>query len=80
MAIIYTDQLNSGNVLMNNTPAAVYAGLSCFATILDNIASGEIPSGSGEPFPVNWEESPDDGLPWYSNTNGPKSTIPWKNY
>lgn len=79
MPIIYTDQIiNSGDPMMNNTPAAVYAGLNCFATILDNIASGEIPSGSGEPFPVNWPESPENDLPWYPD--GPKSFNPWQKY
>lgn len=80
MSIIYTDQIigaNNGGII-NNTPGAAYAGVNDFATILDNIASGEIPSGTGEPFPVNWNESPDNEPPWFPD--GPNPSNPWKNY
>lgn len=79
MSIIYTDQFIGGNGgPVNLTPAATYAGVTNFATILDNIASGEIPSGSGQPFPVNWNTNPEDDLPWFPD--GPTGANPWKNY
>ena len=75
MPIIYTDQLASGNGgPINTTPAAIYAGVRDFATILDNIASGEIPSNTGQPFPVNWNDKGKD-LPWFEG--GPSNTNPW---
>lgn len=77
MPIIYTDQLasnNDGNPV-NATPAAIYAGITDFAVFLSNIATGEIPSGTGQPFPVNWNSENEDYLPWYQG--GPKSFNPW---
>ena len=78
MSIIYTDQLSNANGQpINNTPAAIYAGVRDFASILDNIASGEIPCATGQPFPVNWKANADNELPWFEG--GPTSFNPWNN-
>lgn len=78
MPIIYADQIINGNGGPSNlTPAATYAGVTNFATLLDNIASGEIPSGSGQPFPVNWKSEPADDVPWFTN---PTNASPFVKY
>lgn len=74
--IIYTDSLVSEKgTLLNTSPAATYATTD-LSTILDNIASGEIPCGTGVPLDVNWNE--DSKIPW--EENGPESSGPWKAY
>ncbi len=68
--IIYTDQVANmfGTEL---TPAHTYAMISDFSKILDAISRCDIPTGTGEPFPVNWKTEEDDANrpPWLSNTN-----------
>ncbi len=74
--IIYIDKVadENGN-LLNTTPAATFATTD-LSTILDNIANGVIPCGTGKPFPVNW--GPDDKAPWAED--GPTPSGDWKNY
>ena len=75
--IIYYENMTDeyGNVL-NTTPAATYATTDLSA-ILDNIASGEIPTGTGKPLPVNWENK--DNPPWAPDGPTPQYES-WKNY
>lgn len=79
MSIIYYDQVidQSGNP-RNNTPAGIYIGVHNFASILDNIASGEIVTGTGTPYPVNWEDNPEDKLPWFPNGPNTGKFDPWE--
>ena len=51
--IIYTDSQTSvfGTQI---TPAHTHAATTDFSNILDDLANGNIPCGTGEPFPVNW--------------------------
>jgi hypothetical protein len=74
--IIYIDNVadENGN-LLNTTPAATFATTD-LSTILDNIANGSIPCGTGKPLPVNWGK--DDKAPW--DTNGPNSDGNWNTY
>lgn len=74
MPIIYADQMSGDGVDINMSPATIYSGVINFATILDNIANGEIPVASGRPFPVNWKSS-DDDMPWYPDK---PNTNPWQ--
>lgn len=75
--IIYTDNPIGANGLpINTTPGATYIKTD-LASILDCIARGEIQCGTGQPYPVDWNTSPDEQLPW---EDGPASSIPWKNY
>lgn len=75
--IIYTDTLTSENgSLLNTTPAATYATTD-LATILDNIAKGEIQCGTGVPLDVNWNLPEDQRPPWETGSN---PNNPWKNY
>jgi len=63
--IMYVNQLDSAVTPADNTPAGIYVGVTDFAQILDCIASGEIPTGTGQPLPVNWNPDPNN-LPWYT--------------
>ena len=73
--IIYRNDsvLQSANgSLVEMTPAHRFVGVE-FDTILREIDCGNIPTNTGEPFPVNWE---DDNSTDYQN-NGDFN--PWKN-
>ena len=60
--IIYTDAITGENgMLINTTPAGKYA-VANLDTILDCIAKGEIVCGTGQPYPVNWND--EDNAPW----------------
>lgn len=74
--IIYIDNVadKDGN-LLNTTPGATYATTD-ICTILDNIAKGVIPCGTGKVLPVNWGD--DNRAPW--DDNGPESNGDWKTY
>lgn len=78
--IIYTDgEIGSKPI----TPAHRYSYQNDFAKILEDIERGEIPCGSGRPFPVQWanaEDAPSDGnQSWGSgptlNGGGPNSLL-----
>lgn len=53
--VIYADK----NADMMNgvpmTPHSVYQSITDFSVILDAISNGTIPSGTGRPFPVNYD-------------------------
>jgi hypothetical protein len=53
------------------TPFQVYAGTSDFASILNDMKNGKFPTGTGQPFPVNFasEDSPEANpmSPWSQN-------------
>lgn len=76
--IIYTDS-TSEFIGTSLTPAHTYAAMTDFSNILDDLARGNIPCGTGEPFPVNWDnKSNDNQVPWFEghpNTN----PNPWSN-
>ena len=38
------------------TPAHAYAATNDFALILDEITKGNLPVGTGKPFPVNFDD------------------------
>lgn len=69
--VIYADK----NVeLMNGmpmTPHSVYQTITDFATILNAISDGTIPSGTGRPFPVNYDLKKD-------GSNFLDSKCPWE--
>lgn len=69
----------TNNQSMISTPAHVYNGTSDFATILEDMKKGELPTGTGQPFPVNFDAEGDQMLsnnaasPWaqkYTNNMG----------
>ena len=53
------------------TPAHVYHGTSDFATILNDIRDGHLPTGTGKPFPVNFQSDNQNAVnpasPWTKN-------------
>lgn len=52
------------------TPAHNYAGTTDFADILDDMKHGNFPTGTGQPFPVNFDEPSsevDSASPWVNN-------------
>lgn len=74
--IIYTDSdamvFGDGGGCSEITPAHHYLLTTDFSIILDELANGNIPCGTGKPFPVNWKnDSADDNLapPWIERTN-----------
>lgn len=74
--IIYTDSNVAmfGNEGTQLTPAHTYATTSNFANILDDLAKGNIPCGTGQPFPVNWKtETNNNNPPWINRTNYPQT-------
>lgn len=80
--LIYTDEANSQ--FANMTPALAFKETTDFASILAEIEYGNIPSGTGQPFPVMDEETKkDDNLPpWIANntnysTNVQPDMNPW---
>ena len=77
--IIYTDTMMGEDGLpLNTTPAAKYA-VADLDTILDCIARGELPCGTGEDYPADWpNDVGSDATPWFDN--GPKSNTPWRQY
>jgi len=78
--IIYTDSIISDNGLpVNNTPAAVFS-VTDLETILDRIKDGSIQCGTGQPYPVAWENDNMDREPPWDNTVGMGNQNPWKNY
>lgn len=50
------------------TPAHIYTSHD-FESILIAIQKGEIPSGSGQVFPVNWQTEDDGDKPNWSSIN-----------
>lgn len=84
--IIYTDLKNPEELYgsKNVTPAHVYAAVNDFSVILEELAKGNIPSGTGQPFDVNWNteenENFNNGSPWL-NQNSPSGGFinPMKN-
>lgn len=68
--VIYADK----NVDMMNgvpmTPHAVYQTITDFSTILDAISDGTIPTGTGRPFPVNYDLQKD-------GSNFTDNVLPW---
>lgn len=85
--IIYTD---SASIFGEEqiTPAHTHLATNDMSAILDDIARGNIPTGTGQPFPVNWKtdqnsQNPQDP-PWVDRTvyQYPPSGgffNPWKN-
>ena len=70
--IIYTDNVIGDNGKpINTTPAGVYA-IADMSTILSCIERGELVCGTGNPYPVDWND--DDNPPWSSSNN----MNPWK--
>lgn len=67
------------------TPAHNYAGTTDFTTILKDMEKGLFPTGTGQPFPVNFDENPntpavDAMSPWVAHctpglTNPPHSQV-----
>jgi hypothetical protein len=58
------------NQTHEQTPFHVYQGTSDFATILNDMRKGELPVGTGKPFPVNFQEedNPINPMsPWSQN-------------
>lgn len=55
--IIYTDSYMDPSKM---TPAHDYAAETTFENILDNIASGAIVCGTGQPFPIDWKGDSDE--------------------
>ena len=67
------------------TPALRYAGTSSFEEILTDIRNGDIPTGTGEPFPVVWKNDNDMNLEtmmedrtpnWTGSNNGFINPLP----
>lgn len=53
------------------TPAHNYARTTDFADILDEMKNGLFPTGTGKPFPVNFdEEQTEMTSPWSNNRTG----------
>ena len=76
-SIIYTDTMVGANgELVDNTPAGKYASASV-ATILDAINRGEIECGTGKPYPINTQTSPQEEPPWEQS---PPGTPGWNRY
>lgn len=64
--IIYYDG-NQNGLTGNMTPYQVYVAINDFAKILDEINDGNLPTGSGQVFPVNFKTKTDtDDVPWYN--------------
>lgn len=65
------------------SPAMAYSAENDLSHILDDIAKGDLPCGSGEPFPVNWdltqkgENTEHTSPPWRATENGFYN--PWAN-
>lgn len=81
--LIYTDEIQSK--FGNMTPALAFQETTDFSAILSEIESGNIPSGTGQPFPVEdyKEKTQNDLPPWIANntnyvTNVPPVINPWK--
>lgn len=86
--IIYTDSEVNPEELFgtrNVTPAHLHLLTKDFSTILDDLASGKIPTGTGQPFDVNWDDEKEtENPPWIKNTiyqNNPSDGFfnPWQN-
>ena len=73
--IIYTDG-NMDATLGALTPAQALIATTDFAQILREIEVGNIPTGTGQPFPVNLKEE-DYTPPWETN-NGLSTFNPWQ--
>lgn len=87
--IIYTDS-NTGVFGTQITPAHTHAATTDFSNILDDLANGNIPCGTGQPFPVNWKTDGDNidpdanRPPWvertvYQQQQPPGFFNPWAN-
>lgn len=82
--IIYTDS-NSEFIGTNLTPAHTHAATTDFANILDDLSKGNIPCGTGQPFPVNWEndsKTDPNQPPWIDGSqpiNWSTNPNPWSN-
>lgn len=67
---IYADSCG-GQSVTPITPYHTYAGMSDFATILNDMKDGKLPVGTQRPFPVNFaaEDSPEVNpmSPWSKN-------------
>lgn len=71
--IIYTNNLIGDNgEPINTTPAGKYA-ITSLDKILDCIARGEIICGTGQPYPINWNDKKNDNPPWVNSA----SEVPW---
>lgn len=81
--ILYTDKgimpTNPNGTAVEMTPAHTYAMTNDFSKILDGLARGEIPCGSGRPFNVNWANDNDKSvqLPWYDDRYTEPFINPW---
>lgn len=64
--IIYTDSIGTNISGVEMTPAHVYGVTRDFSTILDEIANGNLPTNTQQPFPVNWsnDDSGNNESPW----------------
>lgn len=49
----------------NPTPAHVHMQTTDFSAILNDLRDGKIPSGTGQPFNVNWSD--ENIAPWDTN-------------
>lgn len=63
--VIYTDNSNIGanGQPINTSPAGIYA-LTDLDQILDLIENGKLQCGTGQPYPVDWDDDDDDRAPW----------------
>ena len=63
------------------TPAHAYNGTIDFASILEDMKKGEFPVGTGQPFPVNFDDEEDQlpqnaASPWVQNRTHPMPGAP----
>ena len=63
------------NQTHEQTPFHVYQGTSDFATILNDMRKGELPVGTGKPFPVNFQEEDNPVNPMFSRIKQFKDTF-----
>lgn len=68
--IIYADKDAQSLNGMPMTPHVLYQSNTDFATILDAISNGVIPTGTGKPFPVNYDLE-------YDGSNFDEASIPF---
>lgn len=69
--VIYTEGNSIALELDKMTPAQRFIGVTDFDQILREIDCGNIPTNTGEPFPVNWKEDENQDPPAYGGPFNP---------
>ena len=71
--------INDNSLGKPKTPAHDYVYQSDFAKILEDIDRGIIPCGSGQPFPLEFQNPDDDIVKMDSFSNRPAPTAVYNN-